>query len=271
MRQKGIISVLFCFFSVSTFSQNIKIDTLYTGLNKASSLAVTGQAIFIVESGAHRVLKLDLNGNFLQKYGNKGSGNYQFDNPLDIATTTGLKIYVSDPGNNRIQVFDRRWQYLSTIQGNEKFQTRDHIKPGFIDVSKLGDVFFYDEASKSIGRYNEDGTQLDQIPLPKEVKKVSGLQAVEDQLFILDKKAKVVHQISDNGFYQSYFPAESIQSFYSYKAFILGSGSTSIQELDKTEGFRKIEWENTTDVKDMLATDKFIYLLSQNALLKIFR
>ncbi|HAW81792.1 MAG TPA: hypothetical protein DCX27_20055, partial [Balneola sp.] len=201
-----LIATLSVLIANSAFAQQTSVDTLYTGLKKATSFTFGNDAIYIVEAGAHRVLKLGMDGKLIERYGKRGSGNYQFDNPVDIATTNGLKLFVSDKGNNRIQVFDKRWQYLSFISGNDRFQTRSEIRPAFLGVNKLGDVYFYDERSRTLGKYNEDyGEQLYMI-VERPAKEYSGAtfaypDDIESTDDILDKLRSDEENIVDEQAY----------------------------------------------------------------------
>jgi len=56
-------------------------------------------------SGIPRVQKFDTNGNFITKWGSKGTGNGQFIDPEHLALDSDGYVYVSDRGNNNIQVF----------------------------------------------------------------------------------------------------------------------------------------------------------------------
>lgn len=257
-------------FLLSTVeAQQFKVDTLYSGLKNPTSFLLANNAIYIVEQGNHRILKLDLNGNLIEKYGNRGSGNYQFDSPTDIASSTGLKIFVSDPGNNRIQVFDKRWQYLSSIKGNEKFRTRDEISPEYIGVNKQGEIFFYDSRSKSIGKYDEDGAYLDQIPIPSDIKDVSGLQIIDGSIFILDTTSELVHKIFANGFYESFYEAKgSISFFYRDNEMYLAKNNI----LEKQGPLTKktiLSFEKRSEINDIYIVENKIYILTSHALIRI--
>lgn len=265
-----LIATLSVLIANSAFAQQTSVDTLYSGLKKATSFTVGNDAIYIVEAGAHRVLKLGFDGKLIERYGKRGSGNNQFDNPVDIATTNGLKLFVSDKGNNRIQVFDKRWQYLSSIRGNDKFRTRDEISPEYIGVNKQGEIFFYDSRSKSIGKYDEDGTILDQIPLPDEVKDVSGLQVIDGSIFVLDKKSELVHKISENGFYESFYKAEKGTAFYYLNENLFLSVNDVLYQHGR-ERVEKIKLDDGIKIKDLLVVEDEIYILTEKSLLKLRR
>jgi hypothetical protein len=265
-----LIATLSVLIANSAFAQQTSVDTLYSGLKKATSFTVGNDAIYIVEAGAHRVLKLGFDGKLIEKYGNRGSGNYQFDNPLDIATTNGLKLFVSDKGNNRIQVFDKRWQYLSSIKAKEQFQTASEITPTFLGVNKFGEVIFYNDGSGSLGKYNEDGAMLDQIPLPGDVKEVSGLQVIDGSIFVLDKKSELVHKISENGFYESFYKAEKGTAFYYLNENLFLSVNDVLYQHGR-ERVEKIKLDDGIKIKDLLVVEDEIYILTEKSLLKLRR
>lgn len=250
-------------------AQEFKVDTLYSGLKNPISFLIANDAIYIVEQGNHRILKLDLNGNLIDKFGNRGSGNYQFDSPTDIASSTGLKIFISDPGNNRIQVFDKRWQYLSSIKGNDKFRTRDEISPEYIGVNKLGEIFFYDKRSKSLGKYDEDGAYLDQIPIPSDIKDVSGLQISNSKIFILDRKSELIHRLSENGFYETFYPAKRGNTFYYKDEIVYLIQDFSLKSYGKGQVKNLYDFKSETLITKILVIDNDIFILTINSLLKI--
>ena len=52
-------------------------------------------------------------GDYLNKWGNYGAGDGQFDYPRGIAVDESGYVYVVDTQNNRIQVFDSAGDYLN--------------------------------------------------------------------------------------------------------------------------------------------------------------
>lgn len=58
--------------------------------------------LYVIEYGAGRVTRLDLDGRLLGRYGTTGSGLGQFATPWGIAVDAQKKIYVADTGNRRV-------------------------------------------------------------------------------------------------------------------------------------------------------------------------
>ena len=61
---------------------------------------------FMAEAGNHRISVWDLDGKFLFTFGRKGAANGELNSPQACKINSKGQLVVSDPGNNRIQVFD---------------------------------------------------------------------------------------------------------------------------------------------------------------------
>jgi len=61
----------------------------------------------------NRIQKFDSNGNFLTKFGTKGSADGQFQGPRGLAVDSAGNVYVADRGNERIQKFDSSDTFLT--------------------------------------------------------------------------------------------------------------------------------------------------------------
>jgi DNA-binding beta-propeller fold protein YncE len=67
-----------------------------------------------VDQGRTRIVKFRPDGQVLTVWGSKGSGNGQFDDPASVAVDpTANKVYVADPRNKRIQVFDSDGKFVT--------------------------------------------------------------------------------------------------------------------------------------------------------------
>ncbi|MEW6274436.1 MAG: cadherin-like beta sandwich domain-containing protein [Bacillota bacterium] len=58
--------------------------------------------MYVADFYNHRIQQLDSAGNFITAWGSLGSGDDQFNFPLDVAIDSNGNIYVVDSGNNRI-------------------------------------------------------------------------------------------------------------------------------------------------------------------------
>ncbi len=72
--------------------------------------------IYICDSGTHCVLKFNKEGDLLKKFGEKGSGPNEFDDPQGIAVA-GDRVLVCDRYNKRIQVLTTGLEPVKVIGG----------------------------------------------------------------------------------------------------------------------------------------------------------
>lgn len=69
-------------------------------------LAVDSQGrVYITDPDRHRVIVFDVNGSYLARFGQFGTGNGQFNLPNGIFIDAADNIYIADTGNNRILRF----------------------------------------------------------------------------------------------------------------------------------------------------------------------
>jgi DNA-binding beta-propeller fold protein YncE len=71
-------------------------------------------SIYVVDSGRNRIVKFSPDGQVLASWGSEGSGDGQFRGVSSAAVDSGRnRVYVADPVNSRIQVFDSNGKFLS--------------------------------------------------------------------------------------------------------------------------------------------------------------
>jgi DNA-binding beta-propeller fold protein YncE len=71
-------------------------------------------SVYVVDQGRTRIAKLNAEGRVLTVWGSKGSGDGQFDDPTSVAIDPKTnKVYVADPINRRIQIFDSNGKFLT--------------------------------------------------------------------------------------------------------------------------------------------------------------
>ncbi len=76
-------------------------------------------SVYVVDQGRTRIVKFSPDGQVLTVWGSKGSGDGQFDDPASVAVDpTTNKVYVADPRNKRIQVFDSDGKFLNQMDSS---------------------------------------------------------------------------------------------------------------------------------------------------------
>ena len=79
-----------------------------------SGIAIGSEdSVYLVDKGNYRVQKFDSSGNFIKKWGNRGSSNGEFEWPEDVAIGTDGFVYVVDKDNRRIQKFDSNGNFIT--------------------------------------------------------------------------------------------------------------------------------------------------------------
>ena len=71
--------------------------------------------LYVLDGVHHRVVVYDAAGQFLFKFGSRGSDEGQFLFPLGITTAPDGKVYVADSGNHRFQVFTAEGEPLGAV------------------------------------------------------------------------------------------------------------------------------------------------------------
>lgn len=74
--------------------------------------------MFVADSSADRILKLDPDGRVVGAFGEQGDGDGQFDSPIGVAVDDGGNIYVADAGNDRVQKFAPDFSFISAWGGS---------------------------------------------------------------------------------------------------------------------------------------------------------
>ena len=71
-------------------------------------------SIYVVDQGRTRIVKFSRDGKVVATWGSKGTGDGQFDDHTSVAVDAKTnKVYVADPINKRIQVFDTNGRFLT--------------------------------------------------------------------------------------------------------------------------------------------------------------
>ncbi len=132
--------------------------------------------IYVADTWNHRVVVIDRSGQFVREIGQRGGSADLADSP-DPSTDTGLffgprgiavhngDIYVTDTGNERVQVFASDGTFLRAFGGHGS-EPGKLIEPVGIAVDAAGRVYVADSGNARLSIFESDGTPVTQVPVP---------------------------------------------------------------------------------------------------------
>ncbi len=133
------------------------------------SLAVSATAvdvdlsgnIYLLDGERGMVSILGPSGAPIAAMGGMGWENTKFDNPRGLWARNGIDVFVADHGNHRVQRFDRRLNYISTLYTRDSDVPEERFGyPTDVGVSRLGDLFVCDGENQRLIRIGRDGTTI---------------------------------------------------------------------------------------------------------------
>ncbi len=133
-------------------------------LRSLSDLAIDipRQLLCACESVAHRISVFSLDGQFVRRFGSKGSGETQLNNPDGIDVAPDGLIHVVDRGNARVQVFDQNgvWQRSYGRRGSE---LGEFNLPGALVITSSYQVFVTDAVGGFITQFDSSGRPVNRF------------------------------------------------------------------------------------------------------------
>jgi DNA-binding beta-propeller fold protein YncE len=153
-------------------------------------------SVYVVDQGRTRIVKFSPDGHVLSSWGSKGSGDGQFNDPTSVAVdSTNGKVYVADPINKRIQVFDQNGKFLT------KWIIPEWGQPaGFEDLiidSKMGRVYASSVNIDAVLIFDLNGTRVGNLtPKPPDrLEGPSALALADRKLYVLNMHGNRVSAI----------------------------------------------------------------------------
>ena len=131
----------------------------FTGLSGPQGLAITREGhLFVAERGKNRITIIDpTNGRNIGSFGQRGSGQVQFDRPRGVAVTQDGHIVVADCYNHRLQVLTAEGAFIATV-GSEGSQPLQFKFPWDVAVDHNGKVFVAEYNNHRVQVLNADLT-----------------------------------------------------------------------------------------------------------------
>ncbi len=108
-------------------------------------VAAANGLVFVTNASGHDLLALR-DGKVAAKAGRRGEGPNAYVRPHDVDLGPDGRLYVSDPGNNRIQVLEKNLGYVSELGGPAY---RFH-EPKYFALDDAGRLFVADEYNNQV-------------------------------------------------------------------------------------------------------------------------
>lgn len=187
-------------------------------------IAVDGSGnVYVADSWNDRIQKFDTSGNYLAKWGSYDvswwifeAGNGKFNSPEGITVDGSGNIYVSDTGNDRVQVFNSSGAFLrkwgGSGSGNGKFNS-----PRGLAVDAGSNIYIADTGNNRVQKFDLSGSYLDkwgsfgagdgQFDSPRGVAAGSG-----GNIYVADTDNHRIQKFDSNGSYLDKWGSKGSQS-----------------------------------------------------------
>ncbi len=152
--------------------------------------------LLVSENSGDRLALLDKNAHFTKYIGSKGRSNGQLVGPLYLAQDYLERIYVTDYGNRRIDVFDKDGEPVFFFGGKNADFSGLRGPTGIAVVNES--VFVADDQTGCIYEFDRAGNFIRELVEPKTLKKPEALKYWNGSLIVCDSN-RVVSVDADSG------------------------------------------------------------------------
>jgi len=163
---------------------------------RSLALLPDGNIVYPVRN-MHRIQIVTPNGRLVREFGEPGEKLGQLNLPMAVASDTAGRMYVTESGNHRVQVFDAKGQPLRMLA-----PTGDHAlkQPYGVAVEANGRVWVCDSGNSRLVCFAEDGSVVTTVGGPgggpAQFNKPRHLRFIMGKLYVADMGNKRV-QIFD--------------------------------------------------------------------------
>ena len=193
------------------FIRDLNADQV-SGLLLPSDVAVSGQSVYVVDGGKHRIVVFDLQGEYKLSFGKQGKGKTEFNYPVGIDVASNGTVYVADSGNKRIQVFNAKGKYIrqfKVVNGRYRIRPVDVLideknKELYVSASETHEVLVFTLKGKLKRQWGGNGISEGEFRYPATLAhlkdgRIAVVDVLNSRIQVFNKKGKYSTQISGWG------------------------------------------------------------------------
>ncbi|GAX91370.1 6-bladed beta-propeller [Effusibacillus lacus] len=168
-------------------------------LDSPMGVVSDGKRIYVANAGQHQIAVFDQKGKFLTLLGRGGTGEGEFNYPVDVALNKNGDLYVADFHNGRIQVFSKNGEFRFAFPKNQR------IKPAALAIDDKGQVYVTDVESHTIKIFTEKGDLVREFGEPGEtagkLRYANGIATSPDggTIYVADSQNNRIQVFSNSG------------------------------------------------------------------------
>ena len=152
------LATIFVIRPGSTVAQALVLDTKLGQPTGIAFDAASGR-LFVVDTSAHRVNVFGRNGALESSFGQRGTGDGEFNYPTLIWRTPQGRLYVTDSLNFRVQSFDENGRFLAKF-GGVGDGPGDLPRQKGVATDQYGHVYIVDSLMHALQVFDEHGAYL---------------------------------------------------------------------------------------------------------------
>lgn len=154
--------------SVSKFDKEGKFLGLFAEKNSTekvfeapAGVTIKNDLVYVTDVRQHTLKIFNLQGNLVKQIGSKGVQPGQLNAPNGVAVDNNGTMYVTDTGNQRIQVFDKNGKSIKLINGSQDGKGQSvFVNPRGIGLDDKGNIYVVSNLTHRMYIFDKDGKQL---------------------------------------------------------------------------------------------------------------
>ncbi|MGH2542021.1 MAG: flippase activity-associated protein Agl23, partial [Ardenticatenaceae bacterium] len=164
--------------------------------------------IYVADTWNHRIQHLGQEGEVLHVWGRNGDTGGElgepgvFYGPRDVAVDAEGRVYVTDTGNKRLQVFDAEGNFLNQV-GGTGIEAGRLAEPVGVSVAPDGTIWVADTWNQRIQGFSPELEPLEQLPLRtwdgQSINNKPYIAAGEDRIWISDPESARIIEMDREG------------------------------------------------------------------------